>query len=74
VPALSSEALGYIRHCLRKAVLMAQMMGEEVNVTHHQFLLLMAMEATPQQATDFLRCAAEQLMGHEADMTMTPPS
>jgi hypothetical protein len=41
---LSTEALGYIRHCLRKAAQTAALLGEDPEMGHHPFFALIATE------------------------------
>jgi hypothetical protein len=54
-PVVSTQAMGYVRHCLAKAARNAALLGEEPDVSHHPAFALMALETGhPERIPDFL--------------------
>jgi hypothetical protein len=54
-PAVSPYAMGYVRHCLRKAAQRAAMLGEEPDLSHHPAFALWAIETGhPERIADFI--------------------
>jgi len=54
-PAVSREAMGYVRHGLGKAAQRAAMLGEEPDLSHHPAFAPWAIETGhPERIADFL--------------------
>jgi hypothetical protein len=59
-PALSQDAMGYLKHCLRKAARNAALADEEPALVHHQLFVLMAQDVGhPELIPEFLKAIPE---------------
>jgi hypothetical protein len=55
VSAVSPKAMGDVRHCLGKAMRNAAILGEEVDIYHHQAFVVWALETgQPERIPEFL--------------------